>query len=110
MCIGVCFPSIARAVQKSRGKLTPLALIRLLRAIKHPSVIDFGLIAVDPTYLNRGVSTAISAEILKILQDDSIEYAETNLNLEDNAAIQNQWKRFDEQKIKLHRCYVKNLA
>ncbi|WP_405357829.1 hypothetical protein [Ruminococcus sp.] len=109
VCIGVCFPSIARAVQKSRGKLTPLALIRLLRAIKHPSVIDFGLIAVDPTYLNRGVSTAISAEILKILQDDSIEYAETNLNLEDNAAIQNQWKRFKEVKHKRRRAYVKKI-
>ncbi|WP_316638009.1 hypothetical protein [uncultured Ruminococcus sp.] len=110
VCIGICFPSIARAVQKSRGKLTPLALIRLLWAIKHPSVIDFGLIAVDPTYLNRGVSTAISAEILKILQDDRIEYAETNLNLEDNAAIQNQWKRFKEVKHKRRRAYVKKIG
>lgn len=110
VCIGVCFPSIAKAVQKSKGKLTPLALIRLLKAIKHPSVIDFGLIAVDPTYLNRGVSTAISAEILKILQDENIEYAETNLNLEDNAAIQNQWKRFKEVKHKRRRAYVKKLV
>ncbi len=110
VCIGVCFPSIAKAVQKSKGKLTPLALIRLLKAIKHPSVIDFGLIAVDPTYLNRGVSTAISAEILKILQDENIEYAETNLNLEDNAAIQNQWKRFKEVKHKRRRAYVKRIV
>ena len=101
---------IAKAVQKAQGKLTPLALIRLLKAIKHPSVIDFGLIAVDPTYLNRGVSTAISAEILKILQDESIEYAETNLNLEDNAAIQNQWKRFKEVKHKRRRAYVKRIV
>ena len=110
VCIGICFPSIAKAVQKSQGKLTPLALMRLLKAIKHPSVIDFGLIAVDPSYLNRGVSTAISAEILKILQDDSIEYAETNLNLEDNAAIQNQWKRFKEVKHKRRRSYVKKIG
>ena len=110
VCIGICFPSIAKAVQKSRGKLTPAALVRLLKAIKHPSVIDFGLIAVDPTYLNRGVSTAISAEILKILKDDSIEYAETNLNLEDNAAIQNQWKRFKEVKHKRRRAYVKKIV
>ena len=56
------------------------------------------------------VSTAISAEILKMLQDDSIEYAETNLNLEDNAAIQNQWKRFKEVKHKRRRAYVKKLG
>lgn len=110
VCIGVCFPSIAKAVQKSKGKLTPAALIRLLKAIKHPTVIDFGLIAVDPTYLNRGVSTAISAEVLKMLKDDSIEYAETNLNLETNAAIQNQWKRFKEVKHKRRRAYVKKIG
>lgn len=110
VCIGVCFPSIAKAVQKSKGKLTPAALIRLLKAIKNPTVIDFGLIAVDPTYLNRGVSTAISAEVLKMLKDDSIEYAETNLNLETNAAIQNQWKRFKEVKHKRRRAYVKKIG
>ncbi|MBR1534528.1 MAG: N-acetyltransferase, partial [Ruminococcus sp.] len=51
VCIGVCFPSIAKAVQKSKGKLTPAALVRLLKAIKHPKVVDLGLIAVDPEYL-----------------------------------------------------------
>ena len=109
VCIGICFPSIAKAVQKSNGKLTPAALVRLIKAIKRPSVIDFGLIAVDPTYLNRGVSTAISAEVLKMLKDDRIEYAETNLNLETNAAIQNQWKRFKEVKHKRRRAYVKKI-
>lgn len=109
VCIGICFPSIAKAVQKSNGKLTPAALVRLIKAIKRPSVIDFGLIAVDPTYLNRGVSTAISAEVLKMLKDDRIEYAETNLNLETNAAIQNQWKRFKEVKHKRRSAYVKKI-
>lgn len=110
VCIGICFPSIAKAVQKSRGKLTPAALVRLLTAIKRPKVIDFGLIAVDPAYLNRGVSAAIAAEILKILQSEEVEYAETNLNLEDNAAIRNQWKRFKEVQHKRRRAYVKKIG
>jgi len=29
--------------------------------------------------------------------------------LEENYAIQNQWKRFDEQKVKRYRCYKKEL-
>ena len=110
VCMGVCFPSIAKAVQKSRGKLTPAALVRILKAIKRPKVIDFGLIAVDPEYLNRGVSAMICAEILKMLKEPGIEYAETNLNLEDNYAIQNQWKRFKEIKHKRRRAYVKKLV
>ena len=46
---------------------------------------------------------------MKMLQRPEVLYADTNLNLEDNYAIQNQWKRFDEKKVKLYRCYSKKL-
>ena len=107
VCFGLAFPAIADAVRPSGGRLTPTTLIRLLKALKKPDVIDLCLIGVDPEWLNRGVSIIISAEMMKMLKN--VKYAETNMNLEDNYAIQNQWKRFDEQKIKRHRCYVKQL-
>ena len=110
VCLGVCFPSIAKAVQKSKGKLTPAALIRILKAIKHPKVIDLGLIAVDEKYMNRGVSTIFSTELIKMLKKDGIEYAETNLNLEENYAIQNQWKRFKQVRHKRRRAFMKKLV
>lgn len=109
VCLGICFPSIAKAVQKSQGHLTPAALIRLLKAIRHPRVIDLGLVAVEPSYLNRGVSSVISSELMKMLENPEIEYAETNLNLENNFAIQNQWKRFKRIDHKRRRAYIKKL-
>ncbi|MBO2517027.1 MAG: hypothetical protein CW338_07110 [Clostridiales bacterium] len=110
VCLGICFPSIAKAVQKSRGHLTPAALLRLLRAIKHPMIIDLGLVAVRADYLNRGIATAISAELMKMLREDGVEYAETNLNLEDNSAILNMWKRFRTEQHKRRRSFVKKLT
>ena len=107
VCFGLAFPAIGDAVRKSGGKLTPATLIRLLKALKRPDVIDLCLIGVDPGWLNRGVSTIISAEMMKMLKN--VKYADTNLNLEENYAIQNQWKRFDEQKVKRYRCYKKEL-
>ena len=109
VCLGVCFPSIAEAVRKSNGHLTPAAVVRVLRAIKHPKIIDLGLIGVDPAWAMRGVSVAVSAELERMLRAPGIEYAETNLNLEDNLMIQNQWKRFREVKHKRRRSYVKKL-
>ena len=91
VCLGLCFPSIAKAVQKSGGRLTPGAIVRLLKAIKKPKVLDLGLIAVSPEYLNKGVSAVIASELVRMLKEDGIEYAETNLNLEDNYAIRNMW-------------------
>ena len=110
VCLGVCFPSIAKAVQKSNGHLTPAAIVRILHAIKHPEIIDLGLIGVDPAWAMRGVSVAISAELERMLRAPGVEYAETNLNLEDNLMIQNQWKRFREVKHKRRRSYVKKLV
>ena len=110
VCMGLAFPSIGEALRPSGGRLTPGALVRVLRAIKRPKVLDLGLVGVDPEWLNRGISVVISAAMVKMLKMPGVLYAETNMNLEENYAIQNQWKRFDEQKIKLHRCYVKSLA
>ncbi|MBO4428712.1 MAG: N-acetyltransferase [Clostridia bacterium] len=109
VCLGICFPSIAKAVQKSNGKLTPAALVRLLKDIKKPRIIDFGLIAVAPDYLNKGVSTILIPKIYDMLKTEGVEYAETNLNLEDNHAIRNMWKRFDAVEHKKRRSYVKKL-
>lgn len=109
ICFGICMPSLAKAVQKSGGRLTPAALVRVLRAIKKPNIIDLALVGVDPEYANRGVSAAFSAPLMRMLQQDGVEYAETNLNLETNYAIQNQWKRFDAIQHKRRRSYVKKL-
>ena len=109
VCLGLCFPSIARAVQKSKGKLTIPAIVRLLKAIKHPKIIDLGLVAVAPEYMNRGVAAVIIEKLGEQLMSEGIEYAETNLNLEDNYAIRNMWKRFDSVEHKRRRSYVKKI-
>ena len=109
ICFGISFPAIGDAVRRSGGRLTPLTLIKLLKAIKKPVIIDLGLVGVDPEWLNRGVSVIVSAELMKMLQRPEILYADTNLNLEENYAIQNHWKRFDEQKVKKYRCFGKKL-
>ena len=110
VCLGLCFPSLAEALQKSQGHLTPAALLRLLRAMRHPRVMDLGLVAVAPEYTNRGVITVFIAHLMKILSDGEIEYCETNLNLEDNYSIRNCWKRFRAVNHKRRRSYVKELS
>ncbi len=110
VCLGVCFPGMADALAGGTGKLTPRTISRLLKVIKHPRVLDLGLVGVEHEYLNRGLMTVFISSFLKMLKDEKIEYAETNLNLEDNYAIRNQWKRFDAINHKRRRAYVKKLA
>ncbi|SEG08971.1 hypothetical protein SAMN04487934_107175 [Eubacterium ruminantium] len=110
VCLGLCFPSLSKAVQKSYGHLTPAALVRILKAMKKPKILDLALIAVAPEYINRGVNAIVTAELLRMLKEDGVEYAETNLNLENNYAIQNQWKRFDAVQHKRRRSYIKKIV
>ena len=109
ICFGLVFPSIGKAIQKSGGRMTPATLIRLLRAIKKPRVLDFALIGVDPAYANRGVPAVLLGKTQEYLAMAGIEYAETNLNLETNQSVQNLWKNFESIQHKRRRSFVRPL-
>ena len=110
VCFGLSFPGLAKALVGTRGKYTPLTLIKLLLAIKNPEILDLCLVGVDPEYLNRGVSGALSLAIMKMLRDNPrLKWADTNLNLEDNYAILNSWRRFKREECKRYRAYVKKI-
>lgn len=72
-------------------------------------VIDFALIGVVPEYRMKGVASILLYEAMKLLSSGTIKYAETNLNLEDNHAIQNQWKSFESEIHKRRRSFVKKI-
>jgi hypothetical protein len=112
VCIGLCFPSISKAVQKSGGRLTPGCLIRILKCLRKPEVIDLGLIGVAPEWANKGASVMVAYGLDQMLRNSkTIKYAETNLNLEDNHNIRNLWKqRFDATEHKRRRSYVKRIV
>ena len=110
VCFGLSFPGLAPALVGTRGKYTPLTLLKLLYYIKNPDILDLCLVGVDPEYLNRGVSGALSLAIMKMLRDNPrLKWADTNLNLEDNYAILNQWRRFKREECKRYRSFVKSL-
>lgn len=109
VCFGLCFPAIAKPLQRSGGKLTPITLIKTLRAIKHPKSVDLGLVGVLPEYRLKGISSALFCKVAEELAEGQIEYAETNLTLEYNHNILNQWKNFNATQHKRRRSFVKKL-
>ncbi len=109
VAFGVVFPSMSKAVQKSGGRLTPACLIRLLRDIKKPKIVDMALIGVLDEYKNRGVAMALVSVFGDRLARYNVDYAETNLMLENNSPIQNLWKRFETEQHKRRRCFIKKI-
>ena len=109
VAFGLCFPSMGGALKKSGGRLTPPALIKLLRSIRKPKVMDLALVAVRPEYQATGVNAVLLDGIMGMLCSGEIEKCETNLNLETNTAVISQWKHFNARQHKKRRAYVKKI-
>lgn len=107
VCFGLCFPSISKALQKSGGRMTLPTLFRVLKAVREPEIIDLALIGVLPAY--RGVSLVMIDTIGRMMTEGTAKYCETNLNLEENYNILNQWKHFDNVLHKRRRSFVKKI-
>lgn len=110
VAFGLCFPGMGDAVKKSGGRLTPMTILRLLKTVKNPKVLDLGLVAVRPEYQKKGVNAVLLQGILDMLQDGGVEKCETNLNLETNTAVQAQWKYFTSRQHKRRRSYIKSIG
>lgn len=104
---GLCFPAIGQAVRKSGGRLTPAALVRILKAVRRPKTLDLGLIGIRPEYQKLGANAIFIEGMIDMLGDGVVEKFETNLNLETNTAVQAQWKHFTARQHKRRRSYIK---
>ena len=107
---GLCIPGIGKALQKSGGRLTPAAIVRVLKAVNNPESIDFALVGVMPQYRKSGLSSFMLTILQDVLKSGNVQYMETNLNLENNYSILNIWKSFDTIQHKRRRCYIKKLV
>ena len=110
MGFGLCFPGIGDAVKASGGRLTPSTLIKILKAVNNPKVIDLGLVAIRPEYQMAGLNAVLVNGILEMLDSGRVDSCETNLNLETNTAVQAQWKYFNARQHKRRRAYIKKIG
>lgn len=104
---GFCIPGIGKALQKSGGRLTPAAIVRLLKTIKNPESVDLALVGILPEYRKSGVAAFVMQKLQEISEMPSVQYMETNLCLEENTNIWTLWKRFDKIQHKKRRSFIK---
>ena len=107
VAVGVIIPSLCSVLQKSRGRMTPCAILGLLRAIKHPKELEMVLVAVREDYQKKGVNAIMMARIARNIIEDKIEHVESNPELVTNIAVQAQWDVFEREIVKKRCTYVK---
>ncbi|MEG1499672.1 MAG: hypothetical protein RR400_01175 [Clostridia bacterium] len=109
VAFGFAFPSLSKAMNKSQGKLMPFGIWRLLKALKNPSVMDLALVGIRQEYQGKGLNAIIMKFMMERMIEYDVDYCETNLNLEDNIKIQQQWESFPHEQHKRRRSFVKQI-
>jgi len=109
--VGISMPSMSRALQKAKGKMFPFGWWHLLKALKwkKPKILDLMLVAIKPEYQGKGVNSLLFYDLLPIYIQEGYEYVETNVELESNSKVQQQWIYFERRQHKRRRCFKKAL-
>lgn len=109
--VGIGLPSVAKALQKSKGKFMPTGWFHLLRALKGKdnNVLDLLLVAVDPEYQGKGINALLFNEFIPAAIKLGFEYAESNPELEVNNKVQALWNDLDAKQTKRRRAFIKDL-
>lgn len=108
--VGIAVPSMAKALQKSKGKMFPTGFYHLLRALKGQNgVVDLLLVAVRPDYQNKGVNALLFSDLIPVFVKNKYKYAESNPELEINGKVQSQWQYFNYEQHKRRRAFIKQL-
>ena len=103
-------PSIVNAAKKSKGKLFPLGIFRMLKALrKHNDVLEMFLIGIKAEHQKMGVPAIIMNHIMKVAIENKVKICETGPELETNNNIQALWKTFDARQHKRRRCWIKKI-
>ncbi len=106
---GLVFPSLAKAMQKTKGRIVSPHIFSLLKALRKNDTIDLALIAVKPSWQTKGVAAVIMERNIRNFIKNNIKYAETNLQLENNNQIHALFAGFEMRHHKDRRCYIKSL-
>ncbi|MCM1078660.1 MAG: N-acetyltransferase [Bacteroidales bacterium] len=110
--VGITVPSMAKVLQKCRrGRLLPFGWFHLLRfLLSHKSEgIDLLLIGVLPEYRNKGVNALFFYDLIPYFLKYGVKWAETQLEMETNTAVQGQWDMFEHRNHKKRVCWKKKI-
>lgn len=88
----------------------PFGWIHLLKALKGKNdVVDLMLVAIKPEYQSKGVNALLFADLIPVFKKNGYKWAESNLELEDNANVQLQWQYFERRQHRRRRAFRKSL-
>ena len=106
----ITVPSIAKAIQKARGRLFPFGWFYILRALRHNNLVEAMMVGAAPENQGNGANVMILKDMQLIAMKYGITKMITNPQLENNfKAITMFGKYYEMEPYRRRRSYIKNL-
>jgi hypothetical protein len=111
VAFGISMPSLADALQKSRGRIFPFGWWYLLKAlfIKHSDGAELLLMGARSDVRKSGVTALIVCDMFRKYRSLGVKWAETNAELENNHSIRNTFADFERIQHKRRRSWKKEI-
>lgn len=112
VAVGITLPSLSKAMQKThRGRLFPFGWWHILRSLKchKTNIVDLEMVGVLPEYRSKGAVALLFAHLIPLFQKFGFEWGESQVEMETNDNVQNQWQAFETVQHKRRRCFKKEI-
>lgn len=110
VAFGLAVPDVNEILVGLKGRLTPLALLRIIRGLRHVKTIRVLLLGVSAAYRKRGLEAVLIREIHRRAGPAGIPRAELSWVLEDNVVMNRTIRKAGGRHYKTYRIFGKRLT
>lgn len=103
-------PDFSSAIIKSKGRLLPFGIIRILIESRRSKKLLMLLGGVRKDYRGKGIDVLMAVKMLQACIEHKMEQIDLHLVLEDNVKMRAECERIGGEVIKRFRIYQKNLV
>lgn len=105
----LAFPDVSEALQRAWGRLTPVALVRLLLARRRARSVALNGAGILPQYQGRGGNALLYVQLERAIRAGGFDWAELPQVAETATRMRRDLERLGAMPIKTHRVYGRDI-
>jgi hypothetical protein len=103
-------PNLVEGIRKSKGRLFPFGIFKILRAAKKTQQLDLLLGAIKEEYRGRGLDVLMGVEIFAAARKAGMTVMDSHHEMETNMKVRAEMEKLGGEVYKRFRVYKKKLA
>jgi hypothetical protein len=102
-------PNFVEGIRKSKGRLFPLGIFKIMRAAKKTKQLDLLLGAIKEKYRGRGLDVLMGVKMIESAHEVGMEFIDTHHEMETNTKVRAEMEKMGGEVYKRFRVFQKPL-